>query len=444
MNLIRRTMDARLATTRLRAGWAICLAALVACAPADAGAQMYRVDEPLDPGARLHQPAAVRYTRNPDGSPEDRQKYLDYFTKYFFQAMTRTDPASLAELSGARDILFKQTLWATGNRQIQAELTKIAQPELSKIVHSAAGQPPYHPTVRYNAVLMLGLLDEVYDPQGNTDKPYLRATGDLFKVVDSATANNNYPPAVILGALIGLERHAQLRASLDPRAIDLITNATLKLVLQDQPIQSMNPEAYDWLRLRAAGVLAQLGSVGTDNQVFNAILGLVGKLKSLDDRCEAAALLAKLSYDGAKLDATVTAERLLKLTADIGEAELARAIQFEGGPSTTTTFSPGRDGGRGEPDFGSVSTGTQGKYPRQPLLVHLDALRKALTATRPALPPETQAKFDAVVSAVNPVIDAAGNRDTIELGIATRVREMAAALKRLTAASAAPAAAAGQ
>jgi hypothetical protein len=37
----------------------------------------------------------------------------------------------------------------------------------------------------------------------------------------------------------------------------------------------------------------------------------------------------------------------------------------------------------------------------------------------------------------------ASNRDTIELSIANRVREMSAAIKRITATSAAPAAAAG-
>jgi hypothetical protein len=164
---------------------------------------------------------------------------------------------------------------------------------------------------------------------------------------------------------------------------EAITNATLKIVLQDQPIQGMNPEAYDWLRLRAAGVLAQLGSVGNENKVHNAILSLVGKLKLLDDRCDAATLLAKLTYNGAKIDAAMTSERLLKLASDVGVAELARAITFEGNPATAVYT--GRDSGRGEPEFSDTGAGAQGKYPRQPLLAHLLALQKLPRSMWPAI-----------------------------------------------------------
>jgi hypothetical protein len=396
-------------------------------------AQMYRVDE-ADQRARANLVAAKRYVNNPDASPDDRQRYLDFFTKYFFQAMTRTDPSSLAELASSRDFLIKQVLWGSNNKAVQAELTKMSREQLSPIVDGAA----YHPTVRVNAVLMLGMLNDEY-LEGDSAKPHLRATADLIRVVDSATVNANYPPAVILGALTGLERHAQLRASLPPAAIDRITGAALKLVVHDQPIQGMDGEVYDWLRYRAASVLAQLGSLGQNNQVYSGILQLVGKLKSLDDRCDAAALLAKLTYNGAKVDATITSERLLKLASDIADAELARAIEFEG-KAPTMSFNAGR-GDRGDSDFTDVTAANQGGYPRRPLLAHLLALRQALTATRPALPADTRAKFDAVASAINPTIEAASSRDAVELGIASRVREMAAALKRIVAASpAAPAA----
>jgi hypothetical protein len=292
--------------------------------------------------------------------------------------------------------------------------------------------------VRYNAVLILGMLDEVYANQAGGPKPLPAGTNALSSIVSSATTATPFPPAVILGALIGMERHARYSQSMSPAAIDAMTAATLKLVTHDDPILQLNGEEYDWFRLRAASALAQLGNVGTDNTNFNAVLQLVGKLTLLDDRCDASALLAKFKYEGTSLDSAATAEVLLKLSADVADAELAKAIEFESGPSGGASISNSRtgrgDGRDSEFDLGGAST--TGGYPRRPLLAHLINLRQALTGTKPALPPETQAKFDAIVAAVTPVIDAASNKDTIELAVASRVREMSAAIKRVTAAAA--------
>ena len=49
-------------------------------------------------------------------------------------------------------------------------------------------------------------------------------------------------------------------------------------------IQEMDPDAYAWIRLRAAEALAKLGSVGEKNSVHNAIVKLASTSKSLDDR----------------------------------------------------------------------------------------------------------------------------------------------------------------
>ena len=98
---------------------------------------------------------------------------------------------------------------------------------------------------------------------------------------------------MILGALIGLERHAQFRESLPPEAVTAMSAALLKLVTNDTPIQEMDRDAYSWMRLRAASALARLGSVGDKNAINNAIVKLAASGKSLDDRCAAAALLGK-------------------------------------------------------------------------------------------------------------------------------------------------------
>src|SRR4029079_15259841 len=175
------------------------------------------------------------------------------------------------------------------------------------------------------------MLDEQYaNAPGQTPKPLAKATKALTGVVDNATIENSrFPAPVILGAIIGLERHAQLRASLPPEAIAAMTAALVKLVTHDARIQEMDPDAYAWMRLRAASVLAKLGSVGEKNSVHNAMIKLITSNKSLDDRCEAAGLLNQLTYKDVKLDDATTAEPLFALARDVATAEDKRADDFQ-------------------------------------------------------------------------------------------------------------------
>jgi hypothetical protein len=203
----------------------------------------------------------------------------------------------------------------------------------------------------------------------------------------------------------------------------------------------MRPDVYAWMRLRAAGILAQFGNVGADSQVYNALLHLVTNLKSVDDRCEAASLLAKLKLEGAKIDGAATADQLLKLAADVGDAELNRVAEFEAKQNSPAAGQfRGRDERRGGYEA-SAELDTQGSFPRRPLMSHLLSLKQVLNVTKPSVPPDAQAKFDAILKAIDPAIEAAANKDTGELSIANSARQMSVELKRI-AATPAPAAAA--
>jgi hypothetical protein len=411
----------------------------LACLPAIAFAQPYRT-EPVDDRAKLNRFIIVQCVTDPAQYAANQQKFNDFFTKYFFPAMTRTEPNEIDDVAGLREELFKKYLWPSTNEQLQKTLTVMTFSAMQAIVVGDPAQPPFDPTVRYNAVLVLGLLDEQYPnpaaPQ-LPEKPLLNATALLLKIVNGSAANNNaYPPLVVLGALIGLERHAQLRQTLPPQAINLMTATALNFVNAAAPPAGVGADVHVWMRMRAAGVLAQLGSTGQDNQVYNALLSLVANLKSLDDRCEAAALLEKFKYEGAKVDGAVTAQQLLKLAGEVADAELARAIEFEE-KHLTGGFQivPGRE--RSDP---GVSTSTVETYPRRPLTAHLVSLRSALRATKPLVPADAQAKFAALLSAMEPVIQSAGNKDTVELVLAKSVRDLVDVIKQVTAAPPATAA----
>jgi hypothetical protein len=249
---------------------------------------------------------------------------------------------------------------------------------------------------------------------------------------------------VILGAVIGLERHAQYREALSPAAVQAMTAALVKLVAHDEPIQDMDRTAYAWLRLRAASALVRFGSVGPNNSVHDALVGLIGELTSLDDRCSAAALLAQIKYDGAKVDGAATAEALFAL---------ARDVAADGKKQAEKSHEAINRGGGYVPDAGAVysSDGTtqQEKFPRRKILSRLVDLRTGLRAVKPEqgqsiVPADAQPKVDAVIAAINPVIQSALDKGTVELKLTQDIITMASAIDQAVPAAQPAAAAAAE
>jgi hypothetical protein len=420
---------------------------LLGIAVGSAAGQPFKSD-PVDKAARAYGANAKQWLTNPAAFTADQAHFDDFFNKYYFPDMTHADDADLGRLGESRFNLFKKYLWATNNAQLQQALTDIAYKKMGPLVVGTE----YHPAVRYNATLVIGMLDEQYaNAPGQAPKPLPKATKALTNVVDSATdpdpkKNSRFPPPIILGAIIGLERHAQLKASLTPEAIAAMTSALVKLVTHDEPIQEMDADAYAWIRLRAAETLAKLGSVGEKNSVHNALVKLVSSTKSLDDRCEAVGMLDKLdknAYKDVKLDDAATPDTLFGLARDVATAEDKRAADFQNQYSGGGTSTPGLRG-RGPGEFSGTGDEQQETYPRRVVLARLKNLRAALAKVKPALPAETQKKVDDLTKAIDPAITAASDKNTIELKLAKEIRTMAAAVNKAVPAPAAEKAAPGK
>ena len=402
-----------------------------------AAAQQFKTDQ-VDPQAKRHSGVALAVVRTPSRYAADKAKFQEYFTGYYLPEMTQDSPEALAGLGDKRFDLFRKYLWATDNEQLQRELTEIAFSAAKKI--AGAANPPYHPAVRYNAVLILGQLDQQYAIETGASRrppvPLPAATELLTKIVAAAADDRPVPPAVTLAALIGLERHAQYRDALAPGAAEAMTAALLKLAGHEKPIQEMDRESFDWLRLRAADILAQLGSVGPKNEVHDALLKLIADFRSLDDRVATAALLANLKYEGAKVDGPATAEHVFKLARDLGSAEAKRAEEFQNARIGGGGFAPGR----GEMFMPVGASGQRETFPRRHVLARLTDLRTALRAVKPVVPEDAQAKIDALLKAIQPVIAAAEDKDTGELKLAGTIHTMATAIDREAAPAEKPAA----
>jgi hypothetical protein len=122
--------------------------------------------------------------------------------------------------------LFSRFLWATNNEDLQRELTQMAFAKLQPVERNKGKS--YHPAVRYNAILILGMLDATYPGAGAKEVPLKEATAELTLIINAAAEGKRVPPFLVVGALVGLQRHAALIGNLDRATAETIPSAALK------------------------------------------------------------------------------------------------------------------------------------------------------------------------------------------------------------------------
>lgn len=393
----------------------LCLVVAVGCLPLAASGQEYKT-APVNERLRVAGRIAQNYAKAPTGIAADRERFDEYFSEYYFPAMTRHDPEGLEELGDMRFDLFRNFIWATPSEPLQHDLTDMAYEEMLKIV----GNPGYHPAVRYNAILVLGMLDDEYAIEIGADrrppKPYAKANAILIKAAEA----DRIPPPLLVGALIGLERHAMYHESLGPEAVSGMTGVALKIVNLEKRPPDVDRDVFAWIKLKAASVLAELGAVGQGNEVHQALMKLIadGNL-SLNNRCHVAGLLGNINYEGAKLNDPAAVEPLVQLAVEVSKTEAKNAREFERmytGEGRTSTS-------RSRREYRS-SYGEEEALERRQLLARLTNLRDGLAAVKPALAGQQQARIEAIVAAIEPVVSVVEDEDTVDLAVTAKVRTM--------------------
>src|SRR6185436_442952 len=119
--------------------------------------------------AKGYGPVAQLCVKDPARYAQEQAKVMEYFTNYYFPRMTRTGEQELGQLGKWRYDLFKNVLWP-GNEQLQSDLTELAFKVMKNIVAPKPADPPYHPAVRYNAILTIGMLDKPYGIEAGPSK----------------------------------------------------------------------------------------------------------------------------------------------------------------------------------------------------------------------------------------------------------------------------------
>ncbi|HMO85797.1 MAG TPA: hypothetical protein PKC18_12860, partial [Lacipirellulaceae bacterium] len=140
---------------------ALAAAALVALWSAPAPAQDYDSIRPQINAAAAQQlmSKVTSAMRDPQVSDAGLKDIDDYFLKFFFPLMTSYRPEDLAILADNRQKLFRQFI-NIPRASPRAQKHLIDRTLAATRVIASGSKGNYHPAGRYNAVLILGMLDQ--------------------------------------------------------------------------------------------------------------------------------------------------------------------------------------------------------------------------------------------------------------------------------------------
>lgn len=362
-----------------------------------------------------------KWTRSPI-TGENRAIFDQYFDRYYFPSMVKTDPKSLEELGDKRVDLFARYLW-DAHPSVQKELTEKAYGYFVRVVGSNRAPAP----IRYNALLVLGLLDEKYATRSDaTLKPLPDANRLLCQIVKMCVDKQRLPGYMEVGALVGLERHTKHYKQLNRDSLRLTASALLGAIKQEEYSAGTTREVKTWMKLQAATAIANLETAGGKGVFAKAIASLVADDKAdLETRATAAGLLAKLNMAGVPAEVGGEIAAAVKgLACAVANAEKEDAESF-----IEVQANLSRGYGLTEPSKRYRETETGWEYERDGLVAHFSVLNKGLTAVTPIAGAGADA-ITQIQNAVQSTIGVAGG-DNIDLDVTDSIRELYAVVMRV-------------
>ncbi len=251
------------------------------------------------------------------GRASNARATLDgWYRTYLFPAMASQE--LLGDMQSNRSSIEKD-LALCADAAMHQMVVDIVYEEATK---RASGN--YHPAVRFNALLVIGNLNQEED-RTQQRLPAVR----LPKALDFLLAEYKKPdqlPVVKLGCLLGIERHVELgrvnpqdQALPDPAKQEIRTLMTA--LIQEKPAADASvPDAQTWLRRRALSVLGKLGDVGAGNGLLDTLVNLASDQKEpMPIRLAAAKTIGELDYAqaaaGAQANALLITQKLAALAA---------------------------------------------------------------------------------------------------------------------------------
>ncbi len=172
-------------------------------------------------------------------------------------------------------IKSQEILKMTGAISVPPDLHDQANKMFLKNLPPLIGGAQYSMEARYNAMLLLGMLDKT-EPDSANQRPAVpldTAVDPLILAADTATL----PEILRVGALMGLARHCDLQMASANRP--KIAGEALKLLAAKAPPQGFSTNGFHWARKQALQMVTGLAKSGTDVSsapMVQAITALIG------------------------------------------------------------------------------------------------------------------------------------------------------------------------
>jgi hypothetical protein len=233
------------------------LAFLVDCAPAYSAsddskpANWAELRLPAPPGGIKAETQARRMLQDA-GQIADKPLFEAYWRHFFSQITWYEMRDRLAD--GIRIDLKKQLKGRRGPAQ-QYLVREIALPMMRDI----AGDAKYHPLVRYNALLLLGdLNDKEPDRAGQGATSLPEALPILLEYLDATRPVNDTNDALRVAALIGVKTHLERGGISDPQLREKCVKAVTALAAEKTPPPGRDPDVHAWIARAAQDVIGAM------------------------------------------------------------------------------------------------------------------------------------------------------------------------------------------
>ncbi|MBS0210760.1 MAG: hypothetical protein JSS27_17600 [Planctomycetes bacterium] len=256
------------------------------------------------------------------------------FTKYYTYGVAQmTWVENIGNLPLMRAVLkFRQDLAISGRQAPDMTLHE----KLNKLLLDGcwlfSNDPGYHPAVRVNFMLILGMLDQTEPDAGGQNGVPLQAA---LEKLQAAAADAKLSPEVRIAALVGIRRHATMNMTAKGRT------DTIKLLTSD--LKCDDAVGTFWMRrtaVEAMGIMAEKKwSDANKPEVARAAVSLLNDSEaSLFARCEALRTIGCLEKGA--FAATNAGQVLLsasKLTVDICKSTEDPEKRFMNSPENPQT-----------------------------------------------------------------------------------------------------------
>lgn len=307
----------------LAAGAAFCVSwPVVAQEPAATKSPSEKRNDELEKARRLLQFDINRMLRDGSfGSEDNRKKFRTFYELAFQQFVLDVNQA---ELPGSR---FRRrwgqelkTAFSAPAKDVHKEFNQLLLENMDRI--AADDTAPV--VARYNAILQIGDLNEkeAVGFGGTGATPLPAALPILLRYYQ----DSKVPDAVRIGALVALHRHA-LEGTADKAAIAQLQTIMLKTFKETKVPPNFSQKAHEWVRRRAADILAVLHASSPNADTPDLVNSLVAALQepdaSLAFRGDVARALGTINYATARnADLTAAAKALGKLAMDAAESQV--------------------------------------------------------------------------------------------------------------------------